>query len=88
MLDGKKLPNMPTEPYLLEKCEPIYMDCKGWPDYTNEEWTSITIEGYQALPEPMIKYIQKIEEYLGVPVILISLGPERDQTIELQDVFG
>jgi adenylosuccinate synthase len=86
-LNGKKLPNMPTEPYLLEKCEPVYTELEGWPDYTMEEWTKITMEGYEALPEPMIKYIQRIEEYLGVPVILISLGPERNQTIELQDVF-
>jgi len=88
MLNGKKLPNMPTEPYLLEKCEPIYIDLEGWPDYTAEEWNTMIEEGYQALPDPLIKYIQKIEEYLGVPVILISLGAERNQTIELQDVFG
>jgi len=87
MLDEEKLLNMPTEPYLLEKCKPVYMEFEGWPDYTNEKWTEITENGYEAIPENMIRYIRKIEDYLGVPAVLISLGAERNQTIEVHDVF-
>ncbi|MDD1778691.1 MAG: adenylosuccinate synthase [Candidatus Helarchaeota archaeon] len=87
MLDGKKLPNMPTEPYLLEKCQPVYMELEGWPDYTNEKWTEITTAGYDAIPETMIRYIRRIEDYLGIPAVLISLGAERNQTIEIHDIF-
>ena len=86
-LDGKELPSMPTEPYLLEKVQPKYIEMNGWPDYPNNKWTQIAKEGTQALPEAMVKYIQKIEAYLDVPVIIASIGPERNQTVEMKSLF-
>ncbi len=86
-LDGKELPSMPTEPYLLEKVQPKYIEMTGWPDYPNDKWTQIAKEGSQALPETMVKYIQKIEAYLDVPVIIASIGPERNQTVEMKSLF-
>lgn len=86
-LDGEELDNMPTEPYLLEKCEPVYVEHNGWPHYADEEWSNIASSGFDALPQNMIKYINSIEEYLEVPVIMVSIGPERSQTIELKPIF-
>lgn len=87
ILDGKQLPIMPTDPYVLVKCQPKYIEMEGWPDYSEEEWTEIAKKGYEALPKAMIEYIRKIEEYLRVPVILVSIGAERNQTIEIKSVF-
>ncbi len=86
-LNGKDLPNMPTDSYILKDIQPKYIEYSGWPDYSDEKWTEIVKEGYQALPQTMISYIQKIEEYLDVPVIIISVGPERNQTIEIKNLF-
>jgi adenylosuccinate synthase len=83
IMEGRKIPIMPTEPYLLEKCRPNYIELEGWPDYSNEKWTEIAKKGYSGLPKPMMKYIEKIEGYLGIPVIMVSLGSERNQTIEI-----
>ncbi|MHA1264617.1 MAG: adenylosuccinate synthase [Candidatus Helarchaeota archaeon] len=87
VLDGNELTNMPTDPYLLERCEPVYEEFEGWTDYTSEEWTEIAQKGFHALPDTMITYIRRIEEYLHVPVIIASVGPERNQTIEIKSIF-
>ncbi|NVM52150.1 MAG: adenylosuccinate synthase [Candidatus Helarchaeota archaeon] len=86
-LNGRELPIMPVEPYILEKVQPKYIKMEGWPDYPDEEWTEVAKKGYQAIPETMVKYIQKIETYLNVPVIIASIGPERKQTIEIKNLF-
>jgi adenylosuccinate synthase len=87
ILEGNKLSIMPTEPYILEKVQPVYSELSGWPDFSSEKWSEIAKKGFHALPETMIQYIQKIEEYLGIPVIMASVGPERNQTIEIIDPF-
>ncbi|NVM28122.1 MAG: adenylosuccinate synthase [Candidatus Helarchaeota archaeon] len=86
-LNGKELPIMPTEPYVLEKVQPSYIEVEGWPDYSNEKWTEIAKQGFSTLPETMISYIKKIEDYLDVPVIMVSIGPERNQTIEIKNLL-
>ncbi len=86
-LDDMKLLNMPTEPYLLERCKPNYFELKGWPDYTTEKWTEIALKGENAIPDTMKVYIRYIEDFLGVSVIVASIGPERNQTIVIKDIF-
>ena len=86
-LDGKNLMSMPTDPYILEKAQPKYIEMDGWPDYSNEKWTEVAKEGVSSLPETMREYIKKIEDYLDVPVIIASIGPERTQTIEMKSLF-
>ena len=86
-LDGTQLPIMPTDPYILDRVQPKYISMEGWPDYPEEKWTEIVKQGSQALPEAMLKYIRKIEAYLDVPVIIASVGPERNQTIEMKSLF-
>ena len=64
-------------PYEINSKEivPIYKEFNGW----NEDITNIKEEKY--LPNELIKYIEFIESYVGVPVKLISVGPDRCQTI-------
>jgi adenylosuccinate synthase len=40
------------------------------------------------LPPEAQRYVRRIEEILGVPVDMISVGPERDQAIVTRDIFG
>ncbi len=59
----------------LQNCTPIYEELNGW----NEDITNAT--SYKDLPTNCKKYIEKIEELIQVPIDIISVGPDRDQTI-------
>jgi len=87
VFNNEKLSIMPTDPYLLEKCEPVYIELKGWPEFSSAKWTEVAKIGYRALPETMQIYIKKIEEYLNIPVVIASIGPERNQTIVIKEVL-
>ena len=56
--------------------EPVYTDFKGW----NTDLTGIRKEA--DLPKAFKDYIKFMEDYLGVPISIISLGPDREATIE------
>lgn len=64
-------------PYSIEEenVAPIYTEFKGW----NANLTGIT--DYQNLPQELKDYIQFIEKEVGVPVKIVSVGPDRKQTI-------
>jgi adenylosuccinate synthase len=55
--------------------EPLYTDMPGW----NEDISGIRI--YNELPEALKKYIEFIEKHTGIPVTLVSVGPDREETI-------
>ena len=62
-------------PYDITGVEPIYKDFPGWQ-------TDITkIRREEELPTKFMNYLKFIEEFLGVPVKIISVGPDREQTI-------
>jgi len=73
-VDGETIkiasPNVRT----LEKAKPIYTHLDGWPNLTREEWRKISVKGWDALPENAKIYIETIEELLGRPIKLISIG--------------
>lgn len=66
----------------LGKCEPIYKELPGW----KEDITKCT--SYEELPNEAKDYIAAIEEITGVPVKIISTGPDRSQTIIREEVFA
>ncbi|MCK4654372.1 MAG: adenylosuccinate synthetase, partial [Candidatus Cloacimonetes bacterium] len=73
---GKKLTSeFPYSLKMLNKAKPEYLELPGW-----EEDIS-NIKEYNKLPENAKKYISKIEELLGVKVSIVSVGPNRSQTI-------
>jgi len=65
----------------LAKCEPVYEELEGW----TEDITSV--ERFEDLPENAKKYVAKIEELVGVGVDMVSVGPNRAQTIVRRNVF-
>ncbi|NCT56166.1 MAG: adenylosuccinate synthase [Legionella sp.] len=62
--------------------EPVYEDVPGWSEST-EDCTSI-----ETLPEHARAYVRRLEALLGVPIDLLSTGPERDAMIVIRDPFG
>jgi adenylosuccinate synthase len=66
---------------LLERCQPIYEELPGWQQETGH------IRRFQDLPEEAKAYAKRIEELLGCPIALISVGPEREQAIMVRDII-
>ena len=65
----------PPSAKVLEQAIPEYIELPGW----NDDITGIT--EYNKLPENAQKYIAKVEELIGNNVTIVSVGPERGQTI-------
>ncbi|WP_195948434.1 adenylosuccinate synthase [Paraclostridium bifermentans] len=80
-MGDKVLREFPASLEDLAKCEPIYEELEGW----SEDLTGM--ETYEELPENAKKYIAKIEELVGVNVDMVSVGPNRAQTIVRKNIF-
>ncbi len=80
-LDGRLLNQPPAIHEHLEKVEPVYETLPGWKCATKD------INHYQDLPQAAQKYLARITELIGVPLSILSLGPERHRTIFIQDFF-
>ncbi len=80
-LGDKILKEFPASLEDLAKCEPIYEELEGW----SEDITAV--EKFEDLPENAKKYINRIEELIGVNVDMVSVGPKRTQTIVRKNIF-
>jgi adenylosuccinate synthase len=67
---------------LLADCVPVYEEMPGWSESTEG------IKHYADLPANAQKYLKRMEEICGVPVDIISTGPDREETIVLRHPFG
>ena len=74
-LDGKIVDVPPCTISKLARCRPVFIEMPGWKEDISE------VKTYDALPEAAKAYVRKIEEVTGVPVGVISVGPDRTQTI-------
>ena len=63
-------------------CEPVYIDMPGW------QQSTVGVRAWGELPDAAIAYLRKIEEYCGVPIDIVSTGPDRNETIMLRHPFG
>ena len=74
--DGERYDYFPMQQSVLFHAKPIYVELPGWKD------VDITgCRSYEELPENARKYVEYIEEITGVPASIVSVGPDRDQTI-------
>ncbi len=78
---GKKIDNFPANIRIVEKVKPIYEEMQGW----EEDLTRI--KKYEDLPLAAKKYIKRIEQITQSYVSLVSLGSERNQSIENCDLW-
>jgi adenylosuccinate synthase len=80
-VDGKHVDVPPIGADAYEKCKPEYIEVPGWSE------TTVGVRKYEDLPANAKAYIKKIEEVVGVPVDIISTGPDRADTIVLRDPY-
>ncbi|MCF0154855.1 MAG: adenylosuccinate synthase [Veillonella sp.] len=80
-LNGKEVKGFPASLKTLAECQPVYETLPGWQ-------TDISgIRKYDELPEAARRYVERIAEVTGVPLGIVSVGPNRNQTIVLEEVF-
>jgi adenylosuccinate synthase len=77
-LDGHRCETFPSRITDLARCRAIYEDLPGWGE------DIMSTENWEDLPLAARKYIEFVEEQIGVQVTLVSVGPEREQTIRRQ----
>jgi adenylosuccinate synthase len=87
-LDGKKIDFMPQTQEEFARCKPVYKSFKGWLDMPEKEWKAFAKKGYAALPKEARDYLEFISKDIGVPMYIVSVGPGREDTIVLKDVFA
>ncbi len=76
-LNGNEIDFFPARIEDVEKCKPIYKKFNGW------EKIDKSSKNFSDLPEEAQIYLKFIEERLKIPINLISIGPKREETIEL-----
>jgi adenylosuccinate synthase len=81
-LDGERRETMPATLAELERCRPVYEDLPGWQDNIRG------VRRLEDLPANTRNYLKRVEELAGVPIQLISVGPDREETILVQDPFA
>jgi len=77
-IDGKKVEDFPADLESLEKCKPVYEEVDGF----DEDITGVT--KYDDLPDTVKAYLKRIEELVGCPISIVSVGPKRSQTMILR----
>jgi adenylosuccinate synthase len=84
-LGGKTLEEMPLDVDDLSAAEPIYESLPGW---AVRPAGSAPLVSEKQLPEAAQRYVARLSELVGLPVGLISLGPQRRETILKHDPFS
>ena len=75
-------PHPPVGAEAFAACEPVYEELPGWQEST------VGVRCYQDLPANARAYLQYIETVTETPIHIISTGPDRRDTIILQDPFS
>ena len=79
--EGKMLETLPAKLETFEACTPVYEELPGWcSDITG-------VRSFDDLPEKARTYVKRLEELAGCPIVMVSVGPRRDQTIMLKNPF-
>ncbi len=73
--DGKIYTSYPEDVYIHKYLEPVYETHAGWGVNISD------IRKYEDLPQNARKYLERLEEILETPISIVSVGPDREQTI-------
>jgi adenylosuccinate synthase len=74
---GETFADFPPNQTIFHHAEPVYEECKGW----NEELGDVS--AYEDLPVAAQDYIRRLEELVGVPISVASIGPGREQSLSV-----
>lgn len=78
-LDGEKIDYYPASLKELYRCKPVYEELPAW----EEDITQV--KTWEELPENAKKFLNRVSELVGVPLVTVSVGPDREQTIVLKN---
>jgi adenylosuccinate synthase len=81
-LDGERREVMPPTLAELERCQPIFEEVPGWTEDLRK------VRHFEDLPVNTRNYLKRLEELAGVPIQIVSVGPDREETILLQNPFA
>jgi adenylosuccinate synthase len=73
--EERRLAEFPNCLGTLKKCVPIYEEFPGWQQETSRA------RRWEELPPNAQRYVERVGEMVGVPVGMVRVGPQRDQTI-------
>jgi adenylosuccinate synthase len=76
--NGERLEFFPSDTVVLEECRPRLTVFPGWQQSTRD------CRSLEDLPTAARRYLDALQEYVGVPIRMLSVGPDRDSTLELQ----
>ena len=77
----KIIKDFTTNVGILENSEPVYEELNGWMEDISD------VKKFDELPQNAQKYVKRIEELLEVPICIVSVGPDRNQTLILKKEF-
>jgi adenylosuccinate synthase len=80
-LNGEVIKELPNSPYELSKVEPVIEYLQGW----NQDITKVN--HMKDLPRQAVNYIDFVQNEVGVPIDVISVGPGREQTLWVKPLF-
>ena len=71
----------PASSKVMQEPQPVYEEMDGWSEPLDD------VRKFSDLPATAQKYVRRIEEVIGTEIILVSVGPGREQTIVLKNPF-
>jgi len=80
--EGKLISDFPASSKVMQGAEPVYEQMSGWDAPLDK------VSRFSDLPANAQKYVRRIEEIIRTEIILVSVGPGREQTILLKNPFG
>jgi len=80
--DGKTLDELPANLEVFGSCRPVYEEMPGWKTDLS------AARCFADLPEKAKRYVRRLEELIGCPIVIVSVGARRDQTIMLKNPFA
>ncbi|WP_010290546.1 adenylosuccinate synthase [Kurthia massiliensis] len=79
--NGERITEYPANLHIIEQCKPIYEELPGW----EEDITGV--RRLEDLPENARNYVKRVSELTGIEIATFSVGPDRDQTNVLVNVW-
>jgi adenylosuccinate synthase len=78
---GMRLDLLPSGAEAVAECKPVYEEVPGW------DQSTFGVKRFDDLPQNARAYLRRIEQLAGVPIAMVSTGPERDETILMHHPF-
>ncbi|OLS25306.1 MAG: Adenylosuccinate synthetase [Candidatus Heimdallarchaeota archaeon LC_3] len=83
---GEDTKIIPPSVLKIKNYQSIYKEFEGWGILSKNQWLTICQKGKDSLPKSLLDFISFIEKYLKCPFYLLSFGPDRELTLELDNI--